>query len=72
MTALRQSTIVELERVQEQEDKMSDIVPFINNLLAETKTVRRELGLEQFVMPPTKRGQNADAYVRELRDHDRF
>lgn len=28
--------------------------------------------LDQFVMPPTQRGQGADAYVRELRDNDRL
>lgn len=27
--------------------------------------------LDQLVMPPTQRGQDADAYVRELRDNDR-
>ena len=28
--------------------------------------------IEQFVMPVTERGQNADVYVRKLRDNDRI
>lgn len=70
MTALRQSAIAELERVPE--DKLTTIIQFINNLIGETGTEERGWDLEQFIMPPTKRGQSADAYVRELRDNDRF
>lgn len=37
--------------------------------MPETKQV---IELDRFVMPATERGQNADNYVRELRDSDRF
>lgn len=70
MTTLRQSAIAELERVPE--EKLDAIIQFIKNILGETETKRKDWNLEQFIMPPTERGQNADAYVRELRDHDRF
>lgn len=33
--------------------------------------IRKEAIEFQFVMPATKRGQNADSYIRELRDNDR-
>lgn len=70
MTTLRQSAIAELERVPE--EKLDAIIQFIKNILGETETKKKDWNLEQFIMPPTERGQNADAYVRELRDHDRF
>lgn len=70
MTALRQSAIAELERVPE--DKLTTIIQFINSIMTETKAEESGNDLEQFIMPPTERSQNADAYVRELRDHDRF
>ena len=70
MTALRQSAIAELERVPE--DKLTAIIQFINNLMGKTAPEERGWDLEQFIMPPTERGQSADAYVRELRDNDRF
>ena len=70
MTTLRQSAIEELERVLE--DKLTTIIQFINNLMGETGTEKRGWDLEQFIMPPTERGQNADAYLRELRDNGRF
>lgn len=70
MTTLRQSDIEELERVPE--DKLTTIIQFINNLMGETGTEKRGWDLEQFIMPLTERGQNADAYLRELRDNDRF
>lgn len=70
MTTLRQSAIEELERVPE--DKLTTIIQFINNLMGETGTEKRGWDLEQFIMPPAERGQNADAYLRELRDNDRF
>lgn len=69
MTALRQSVIAELERVPE--DKLGAIIQFINKL-KEDETKKKTWDLDQFVMPPTERGQNADAYVRELRDNDRL
>lgn len=70
MTTLRQSAIAELERVPE--EKLDAIIQFIKNILGETETKKKDWNLEQFIMPPTERGQNADTYVRELRDHDRF
>lgn len=70
MTALRQNAMAELERVPE--DKLSILIQFINNLLREDDTNKQVWDLDQFVMPPTERGQNADDYVRELRDYDRF
>lgn len=68
MTALRKNAIAKLERVPE--EKLGVIIQFINQLSAEDE--KKIWDLEQFVMPPTKRGQNADAYVRELRDEDRI
>ena len=70
MTTLRQSAIEELERVPE--DKLTTIIQFINNLMKENETKETGWDLEQFIMPPTERRQSADAYVRELRDNDRF
>lgn len=70
MTTLRQSAIEELERVLE--DKLTTIIQFINNLMKENETKETGWDLEQFIMPPTERRQSADAYVRELRDNDRF
>jgi hypothetical protein len=70
MTSLRRSAIAELERVPE--DKLGAIIQFINKLLVEDDTGKKTWDLDQFVMPPTERGQNADAYVRELRDYDRL
>lgn len=31
-----------------------------------------DINLDQFVMPTTERGQDADNYIRELRDNDRI
>lgn len=70
MTSLRQSAITELKKVPE--DKLSIIIQFIHKLMTETETKNDVWNLDQFVMPPTERGQNADAYIRELRDNDRF
>lgn len=69
MTALRRSAIAELERVPE--DKLDVIIQFINKIAGEDGK-KKAWDLEQFVMPPTERGQDADAYVRELRDNDRL
>ncbi len=70
MTALRQNAIAKLERVPE--DKLHIIIGFINNLMQETETEEKVWNLDQFVMPPTERSQDADAYVRELRNNDRI
>ena len=74
MTAIRQEAIEMLERVPE--DKLSfvmQIMQGINGLLGVSDIKDKEtIDLKQFVMAPTERGQNADEYVRELRDNDRF
>lgn len=70
MTALRQNAIAELQKVPE--DKLGIIIQFINRLMTEAEAKKETWDLDQFIMPPTERGQNADAYVRELRDNDRF
>lgn len=70
MTALRQNAIAELERVPE--DKLHIIIRFINKLMKEAETEEKIYDLDQFVMPTTERSQDADAYVRGLRDDDRI
>lgn len=74
MTAIRQEAIQMLEKVPE--DKLSfvmQIMQGVNGLIGVTDTKEKEaIDLKQFVMASTERGQNADKYVRELRDNDRF
>lgn len=74
MTAIRQEAIQMLEKVPE--DKLSFVIQImqgVNGLLEASNTKEREaVDLNQFVMASTERGQNADKYVRELRDNDRF
>ena len=68
MTAIRQEAIQMLEKVPE--DKLSFIIQImqgVNGLLGIS-----DVDLNQFIMASTERGQNADEYVRELRDNDRF
>lgn len=36
------------------------------------KETKKDINLEQFVMPATERGQNADEYIRKLRNNDRI
>ena len=74
MTAIRQEAMQLLEKVPE--DKLGFVIQImqgVNGLLgvSETKT-KKVIDLDQFVMPTTERGQNADEYIRELRDNDRF
>lgn len=74
MTAIRKEAMEMLERVPE--DKLSFVIQImqgVNGLLgaSDTKTERR-IDLDQFVMSETERGRDADAYIRELRDNDRF
>lgn len=74
MTASRQEAIRMLERVPDDKiDFVIQIMQGINGLLgvADAK-VKQSIDLEQFVMPATDRGQNADDYVRKLRDDDRL
>ena len=74
MTAIRQEAIQMLEKVPE--DKLSFVIQImqgVNGLLEASDTKEKEaIDLNQFVMESTERGQNADKYVRELRDNDRF
>ena len=70
MTAIRREAIQMLEKVPE--DKLSYVIQImrgVNGLLGMPEPkVKSNINLEQFVMPATERGQNADKYVRELRD----
>ena len=72
MTAIRREAMELLERVPE--NKLNFVIQImrgVNGLLEDTEaTVKKPTNLDQFVMPATERGQNADAYVRELRDND--
>lgn len=74
MTAIRQEAIQMLEKVPE--DKLSFVIQImqgVNGLLGTSNAEEKEvIDLNQFVMTATERGQNADQYVRELRDNDRF
>ncbi len=73
MTAIRKEALELLERIPE--DKLSFVIQImrgVNGLLGDTGThEKRDINLDEFVMPATSRGQNADSYVRELRDNDR-
>lgn len=74
MTAIRKEAIELLERVPE--DKLTFVIQImrgVNGLLEDTNTsAKKVVNLEQFVMPATERGQDADSYIRELRDNDRL
>lgn len=74
MTAIRQEAIQMLEKIPE--DKLGFVIQImqgVNGLLGTSDTEERDaVDLKQFVMASTERGQNADKYVRELRDNDRF
>ena len=74
MTAIRKEAIELLERVPE--DKLSFVIQImrgVNGLLGDTDIhEKRAVNLDEFVMPATDRGQDADSYVRELRDNDRI
>lgn len=74
MTAIRQEAIQMLEKVPE--DKLNFVIQImqgINGLLDTSDIKDKEaVDLNQFVMEATDRGQNADKYIRGLRDNDRF
>ena len=74
MTAIRQEAIQMLEKIPE--DKLSFVIQImqgVNGLLGTSDIKEREvMDLNQFVMASTERGQDADKYIRELRDNDRF
>ena len=74
MTAIRKEAIELLEKVPE--DKFSFVIQImrgVNGLIGDKDAgVKRKEDIEQFIMPATERGQDADNYVRELRDSDRI
>ncbi len=74
MTAIRKETIEMLEKIPE--DKLTFVIQImrgVNGLIGELDTEEENnINLEQFVMPATERGQNADSYIRESRDNDRI
>lgn len=74
MTAIRQEAIQMLEKIPE--DKLNFVIQIMQgvNGLLETSDIKEKevIDIKQFVMESTERGQNADQYVRELRDDDRF
>jgi len=74
MTSIRQEAMEMLERVPE--DKLSFVIQImrgVNGLIEDSGTTsKKPINLEQFVMPATERGKDADAYIRELRDNDRI
>ena len=63
-----------LEKVPE--DKLGFVIQImqgVNGLLGVTETeTKKVIDLDQFVMPETERGRDADNYVRELRNNDRI
>jgi len=74
MTAIRKEAIEMLENIPE--DKLVFIVQImrgVNGLINDVSDDKKKtIDLEQFIMPVTERGQNADEYVRGLRDGDRI
>lgn len=74
MTAIRQEAIQMLESVPE--DKLGFVIQImqgVNGLLGTHGPKEKEvIDIEQFIMPATERGQDADTYIRELRDNDRI
>lgn len=73
MTATRREAIQLLERVPE--DKLTYVVQIlssIDGLISISDRRTKKIDLDQFVMPTTERGRNADEYIREMRDNDRL
>lgn len=74
MTAIRKEAIELLEKVPE--DKLSFVIQImrgVNGLLEHSETSEKKIAdLDRFVMSATERGQDADNYIRELRDNDRI
>ncbi|MCX4366353.1 MAG: hypothetical protein OSJ70_11385 [Bacilli bacterium] len=74
MTTIRQEAIQMLEKVPE--DKLGFVIQImqgVNGLLGMTETKpKKEIDLDQFIMMATERGEDADNYIRELRDNDRL
>ena len=74
MTAIRKEAMQMLEKIPEEKlGYVIQIMQGVNGLLGVTETeTKKVIDLDQFVMPATERGQDADNYVRELRDNDRI
>ena len=73
MTATRREAIQLLERVPE--DKLTYVVQIlssIDGLISISDRRTKKIDLDQFVMPTTERGRNADEFIREMRDNDRL
>ena len=73
MTATRREAIELLERVPE--DKLTFVVQILNSidgLISISDRRTKKIDLDQFFMPTTERGRNADEYIREMRDNDRI
>lgn len=74
MTALRQSAMMELEKLPE--DKLVYVIQIlraVNGLIGvPEKQCTKKVDLEQFVMSATERGKNVDEYMREMRENDRL
>ena len=74
MTAIRQEAMQMLERIPE--DKLSFVIQImqgVNGLIGVSENSKKnEKELDQFIMTATERGQDADRYIRELRDKDRI
>ena len=74
MTAIRKEAIDLLERVPE--DKLTFVIQImrgVSGLIGDANTTeKKSINLDQFIMSTTERGQDADSYIRELRDNDRI
>jgi len=74
MTATRREAIELLERVPE--DKLTYVVQILSGIdgliSISGRQTKKMIDLDQFVMPTTERGKNADEYIREMRDNDRI
>lgn len=63
MTAIRQEAMQLLEQMPE--DKLKYVIQIlqgVNGLLEETEK-KLDINLDQFIMPATERGQDADKYI---------
>ena len=74
MTAIRKEAMQMLEKIPEEKlGFVIQIMQGVNGLLGVTETeTKKVIDLDQFIMPETERGRDADNYVRELRDNDRI
>jgi hypothetical protein len=74
MSAIRQEAMELLDNIPD--EKLGFVIQIMKNINEPINNngekVIDEINLEQFVMPATERGKNADEYVRGLRDNDRI